>query len=295
MKHTRMMQLMYLLPVNIHQFGEEEEGAGAAPGTAESVAAGDGDQQNGTQPQEDDLSAEFEAMITGEGKYKDVFESRTQGIIDKRFKKSKAMEAEYDQLKTDHESVKGQHDRLSEAMKRKYGTETVDEAIAKMDAESMEAEAYERAVDVSVIKAERENEQLKKDLANANSRLQQRDDTYAQRVAFQKQVEKWRGEETEIKAVYPDFSLEEASANDKFAKLIASNVDMKTAYEVVFKDQIQQNAINNAQNKNRPKENAAEKNPKREFTIEKRAKDMTEEERKDAIQRMRRGEKVRLD
>ena len=45
-------------------------------------------------------------------------------------------------------------------------------------------------------------------------------------------------QEQEIKGIYPSFNLESEMQNPQFINLLRSNIDMRTAYEVIHKDDI---------------------------------------------------------
>ena len=45
-------------------------------------------------------------------------------------------------------------------------------------------------------------------------------------------------QEQDTKAVYPSFNLESEMQNPQFVNLLRSNVDVRTAYEVLHKDEI---------------------------------------------------------
>ena len=48
----------------------------------------------------------------------------------------------------------------------------------------------------------------------------------------------WMQEEQEAKKVYPSFNMQAEMQNPEFVKLLRSNVNVRTAYEVLHKDEI---------------------------------------------------------
>jgi hypothetical protein len=53
----------------------------------------------------------------------------------------------------------------------------------------------------------------------------------------------WMQQEQDTKAVYPSFSLEAEMQNPRFIDLLRSNIDVRTAYEVLHKDEIIRGAM----------------------------------------------------
>lgn len=51
-------------------------------------------------------------------------------------------------------------------------------------------------------------------------------------------VRQWQQEEQSLRETYPGFSLEQEMENGAFRRLLRSHVDMRTAYEVLHKDEI---------------------------------------------------------
>ncbi len=169
-----------------------------------------------------DRTAEFEKLIKGE--YKDQFSKRMHQIIDNRFKETKLLES---RLK-DAEPI---FDMLA----KKYGVDGKDlnklaEAI-EADDSYYEEEAVRRGVSVeqlkSIKKLERENESMRRALQD-----QQRREN-AERV-----YAGWVKQADEVKAIYPEFDLQEECRNDQFIGLLQNNVDVRTAYEVIHRDEI---------------------------------------------------------
>jgi hypothetical protein len=48
----------------------------------------------------------------------------------------------------------------------------------------------------------------------------------------------WNRQAEEVKSVYPGFDLQTELQNEKFRNLVLSNVDLRTAFEVVHRDEI---------------------------------------------------------
>lgn len=190
----------------------EEDGGRAAAG----------EEPPAEQAQPVDRRAQFERLIQEE--YKDEFTQRVQGIIDKRFKETKTLESKLEQLQP-----------VVEMLSAKYGVQSEDvgqlaKALEDDDA-YYEQEALEKGVSVETLKAmkrmERENAELRK-AVEQKEREEGARETYAN----------WMRQGTELKAVYPSFDFATEVQNPQFLSLLRSNVPVKTAYEVIHKDDI---------------------------------------------------------
>lgn len=188
---------------------QPEEAASAAEVQTETVA----------QP---DRNAEFEKLIKGE--YKDLYDARVQDTVQKRLKGTKETVDKYNALTP-----------TLELLAKKYGVDAADidaltKAISDDDA-YYEQEAMEKGMTVQqlkeVKKMERENAELKAQMEEA-----QRQENGKKLYAA------WMQQADEAKKVYPSFDLRTEMNNQKFVDLLRSNIDVRTAYEVVHKDEI---------------------------------------------------------
>jgi hypothetical protein len=169
-----------------------------------------------------DRNAKFEALIKGE--YKDLYDQRVSDTVQKRLKGSKETVDKYNELAP-----------TLEMLAKKYGVDASDiKALNKAieeDDSYYEEEALEKGMSVeqlkSVKKMERENAELKKAMEEQNRR-DNANKLYAQ----------WMEQEKSTKAVYPSFDLRTEMQNPKFLDLLRSNIDVKTAFEVLHKDEI---------------------------------------------------------
>ena len=170
----------------------------------------------------EDRNAKFEALIKGE--YKDLYDQRVQDTVQKRLKGSKENEAKLNSLTP-----------ILDMLAKKYGVDASDiKALNKAieeDDSYYEEEALEKGVSVEQLKAirkmERENAELKKQMEEQNRR-DNANKLYAQ----------WMEQEQQTKSVYPSFDLRTEMQNPKFVDLLRSNIDVKTAFEVIHKDEI---------------------------------------------------------
>ena len=181
----------------------------------------------------EDRNAKFEELIKGE--YKDLYDAKMQDTIQKRLKGTKETVDKYNALTP-----------TLEMLAKKYGVEASDiEALNRAIQEDdtyYEEEALEKGITVQQLKEirkmERENAELKRQMEEQN-RKENANRLYAQ----------WMEQEQQTKAVYPNFSLRDEMHNPKFVELLRSNIDVRTAYEVLHKDEIIQGAMQFAVNK----------------------------------------------
>lgn len=248
MKHTEW-------PLNLHLFdGDAGEGAAAAAGgDPEAEPADAGRAKNGRKSDlshvqygkraepdemEEDLeeeqaaaaqttkpvdrNAEFEKLIKGD--YKEAFDTRVQGIIDGRFRDFKTLQEQVGKLQPVMQLLSG-----------RYGVDATDvEALSRAveeDNSFYEEEAERRGLTVEQLKEmkriERENEAFRK-AQEERERVEQANRVYAG----------WMQQAEQAKQIYPAFDFETESRNKTFTDLLQSGVDVRTAYEVIHKDDI---------------------------------------------------------
>ena len=170
----------------------------------------------------EDRNAKFEALIKGE--FKDLYDAKMQDTIQKRLKGSKETVEKYEALAP-----------TLEILARKYGVDASDvnalnKAIEEDDS-YFEEEALEKGITVEQLKEirkmERENADLKRQMEEQNRR-ENASKVYAQ----------WMEQAEAAKSVYPSLDLRTELQNPQFVNLLRSNVDVKTAFEVLHKDEI---------------------------------------------------------
>lgn len=205
---------------------------GKAPDAEAAQQQGAVAQKESAQPAEVDPDKAFEALIKGE--YKDAFAKRTQRIIDDRFKQTKGLEAQVQQMEP-----------MLQMLAERYGVEDAKDLKAIMKAMEdddgyYEEEAARRDIPVSQLKQmkqmERENEQFRR--AQAEQERQQNADRIYQG---------WMQQSEQVKQTYGGFDLRSEIGNpetgERFVGLLRSGVDVKTAYEVIHKDEIMGGAM----------------------------------------------------
>ena len=239
--------------------------------------------------QQPDRNAEFEKLIKGE--YKDLYDARMQDTIQKRLKGTKETVDKYNALTP-----------TLELLAKKYGidandVEALNKAIEEDDA-YYEEEALEKGVTVEQLKEikkiEKENAELKKQMQEKNAK-EQGAKLYAQ----------WMDQAEKAKGIYPSFDLRAEMQNPKFVDLLRANIDVRTAYEVIHKDDIipaamhftaktvEQKLTNKIiANGARPTENGI--SSQSSAVVKSDVSQLSKADRAEIIRRVQRGEKIRF-
>ena len=237
----------------------------------------------------EDRNAKFEALIKGE--YKDLYDARMQDTIQKRLKGSKETVDKYNALTP-----------TLEMLARKYGVDATDiEALNKAieeDDSYYEDEALEKGMTVQQLKEVRKLERENAELKRAKDEQNRKDNA-------EKLYNRWINESNEAKKIYPSFDLNAEMQNPRFTDLLRNNIDVRTAYEVIHKDEIipaamhftakavEQKLTNKMiANGARPVENG---NSSQGATVTKSdVSQLSKEDRAEIIRRVARGEKIRF-
>ena len=235
----------------------------------------------------EDRNAKFEELIKGE--YKDLYDQKMQDTIQKRLKGTKDAVDKYNALTP-----------TLEMLARKYGVDASNiDALNKAiedDDSYYEQEALEKGISVEQLKEikklERENAEFKRERDEKN-RKENADKIYAQ----------WMDQAESTKQVYPSFDLQAEMQNPQFTNLLRNNIDVRTAYEVIHKDDIIAGAMQFAAKKAeqkvtnkiiangaRPAENG---NSSQGATVVKSdVSQLSRADRQEIIRRVQRGEKI---
>lgn len=236
-----------------------------------------------------DREAEFEKLIKGE--YKDLYDKRMSDTIQKRLKSTKETVDRYNELTP-----------TLDMLAKKYGVEASDiKALNKAiqdDDSYYEEEALERNLTVQQLKEIRKMERENAELRQAMQEQETKEN--ANRL-----YQSWMQQEQDIKQVYPSFTLEAEMANPQFQNLLRSGIDMKTAFEVIHKDEIlpaaMQFAMQTAEQKitnkiiangSRPAENGM--NSQSASLVKSDVSQLSKADRAEIIRRVQRGERIRF-
>ena len=236
-----------------------------------------------------DLNAEFEKLIKGQ--YKEQYDARMQDIIRRRLKGTQDTVDRYNALSP-----------TLEMLGKKYGVDPTDvnalnKAIQEDDS-YYEQEASERGISIQQLK---EIRRMERENANLRKQMQQRQ----ARENADKQYTAWMNQAEDAKKVYPSLDLRAEMNNPKFLDLLRSNIDVRTAYEVLHKDEIipaaMQFAAQTVESKlakkiasgaNRPSENGT--SSQSAAVVKSDVSQLSKADRQEIIRRVQRGEKIRF-
>ena len=236
-----------------------------------------------------DRNAEFEKLIKGE--YKDLYDARMQNAIRGRLKATEDTVNRFNALTP-----------TLELLAEKYGVDANDvEALNKAieeDESFFQDEALEKGMTVQQLKEfrkmQRENADLKRQMSDQQTK-ERAEMLYASWVD--------QGEKT--KTVYPSFDLKAEMENPRFVDLLRNNIDVRTAYEVLHKDEIIPAAMQftaktveqKLTNKiiaggQRPTENGM--NAQGAAVVKSDVSQLSKADRQEIIRRVQRGERIRF-
>lgn len=166
--------------------------------------------------------AEFEKLISGD--YKDMFDERVQGIINKRFKSAKQAE----------ETV-GKMQPLLDILGTKYGVEDGSvESIVK--ALENDTSFYEEAASAQGLSVEQYKHMQA--IERENCMLRQTREAAERQMQAEQTYNRWLQESETMKAQYPQFDFESEITNPDFMRLLSSGVGVKAAYQATHMDDI---------------------------------------------------------
>lgn len=234
-----------------------------------------------------DRNAEFEKLIKGE--YKDLYDARMQETIRSRLKGTKETVDKYNALTP-----------TLELLAQKYGVdvnniEALNKAIQDDDS-YFEEEALEKGLTVKQLKEikalKMENEELRRQDAERKNQ-ENRDRTYA----------RWMEQAKQAQQFYPSLNISEEAKNPQFLSLLNAGIDVKTAFEVIHKDEmipaamqytakaVEGKIVNSIRaNGSRPVENGM--SSQSAATVKRDVSQLTKADRLEVERRVRNGEKI---
>ena len=236
-----------------------------------------------------DRNAEFEKLIKGE--YKDLYDAKMQDTIKKRLKGTNETVEKYNALQP-----------ILEILGKKHGVDATDiNALSKAieeDDSYFEDEALEKGMTVQQLK------EFKK-MERENAELKAMKDEQKRQEEGKKLYSAWMQQAEEAQKVYPSFDLRAEMNNPRFLDLLRSNVDVRTAYEVIHKDEIIPAAMqftaqtvesklakSIASNGARPSENGM--SSQSAAVVKSDVSQLSKADRAEIIRRVQRGEKIRF-
>ena len=225
--------------------------------------------------------------------HKAQFDADVQQIVQQRLKNSKEAEDKLGKLAP-----------ILESVAKKYGKDPsdIDGLIAAYnDDDSLyEEEAERRGIPVEALKTI-------KDLERKYEQSQAVNEQTAAQMRFQQHVQMLAQQAEQAKQVYPGLDLRAELANDTFRRLVSPevNVDVRTAYEVVHRAELQnammqmatqktqQQVVNAIQaGQRRPVENGVQRAPG--LDVRDDPSKWTKQDRAEVRRRVRNGERIEL-
>ena len=171
--------------------------------------------------------AEWQKLISGE--YREQFQKQVQGIIDKRFAKTKGLEEQ-----------NGKYAALMGKVAGRYGLDPGD-----IDGISAAIDQDQKFLADQADKAGMTGEQYKRYNAavQENEQYRRMQEAQQREAQVQARVQGWQAEEKALKAQYPNFDLDAELRNKDFVGLLQRGVTMKHAYEVIHMDDMMRGAM----------------------------------------------------
>lgn len=218
--------------LDFHLFdGEGGEGAGETASTSEpkqdvstiQYGKSEGDGQAPSQVgsdnggQEEDLDAEFAALVGKGGKYHDVYGQKVSGVIQERFKNQADLQGQVDQITQD----------LSPIFMN-YGLKPGDYEGLK-NAVANDDSFYQAGAEKAGLDVEHYKEMLK--LKADSERLSQINDAYQREQAKQAKFAEWEADAEELQQAFPNFDLGlEIQNNEDFRNYLDYGASVHDAF-----------------------------------------------------------------
>lgn len=298
-----------LFKLNLRMFDGASSGAGDGDSSASGVTNSTAASANGNnlenvvygkQPNDpnsvanaEDAKAKYDSYRKGEGKQ--FIDKDIETAIRRRFK-------DYNTLKESNTKMQN----VMSALATRYGIDANDtDAISK--AIEDDDSYYEKAADNANMSVEHIKNMLK--LQSENAELRRFRAEEENRAEFNRKRAVWSAQAENAKAVYPNLDLDTEMDNEDFFDLLVRGVDVKTAFEVIHKDEIingavsltaqrtaqavQQQTVNNIRTKGlRPNESAG--SAQSGFVPKTDPSKWTKKDRQEIERRVMKGDKIYL-
>ena len=283
--------------LNLRLFdGAEGAGTGAAGAAPDGAgAAGNAVAPQVTTAEMEQRQSEFDAYIA---ENKDLYDARVEKQLQRRFRDT-------ERLRADSERLSKLTPMLS-LLHQRYGTKDGD-TDALFHAIEDDNAFYEQAAMEAGMSVEQYKEMAR--LERENAELRQVRETQEQNRRANETFQRWTQQAEDCKRFYPSFDLEEelqGETSQRFVDLLKSGVDVRTAFEVIHKDEIiggamaktaqviAQKTVNGIRSRGmRPQENGTSANGAA-VSVKTDVNKMTKKEREDIARRVMRGERIVL-
>lgn len=207
--------------------GGEGEGQAAAGqeraivyGKQDQAAAGQETETKVTSNTLEDKNAKFDELVKGE--YKEQFQKRMSGAINKRFAQMKSLQEQNESMQYVMEKLMG-----------RYGVSDIAKLNEAIDADDgyFEKEAMERGMSVEALK------ELKR--LQAENEQYHRQQAQAMEIQEQERINQmWSEQEVEMKQWMPGFDFHTEMENEAFRSMVLKGVDLKAAYQAAHFDEL---------------------------------------------------------
>lgn len=213
--------------INLQLFAEQADSQ-PATGTADAMMP-DGAAGDPAAPEGGDQPLSFDELVASNPEYKKALGAHVQDAIAKRFRNQQNLQAQIDSVNP-----------LLGLLSERYGVALKDDGSVNLEAlnekildddSAYEDEAFRRGMTVKDLKHMKQLEYQNASL-NRQAEARRRDDET--RAAYDALLA--QGEE--LKEIYPDFDLGTEMQNPDFGRLVAVDVPVRTAYEIIHKDEI---------------------------------------------------------
>ena len=204
-------------------------------GVVESGDSNGSDAAEHTGIPEEDPEAEFEKLISKDGKFRDAYEKRMRGAVMDRVRTTNQ---ELERRNSEREIYAGVFSELA----KKYGIDGNDPtAVANAfmnDPDRLEAEALERGMPTEELRRVKETERELAAVKSKEAARQEAEKKAKRDAAARRQYLAWINEGKELKAVYPEFDIAKESNNPEFVSAVRAGLSMKRAYEALHHDEL---------------------------------------------------------
>ena len=298
-----------LFKINLRMFDGASSGAGDGDSSASGVTNSTAASANGNnlenvvygkQPNNpnsvadaEDAKAKYDSYRKGEGKQ--FIDKDIETAIRRRFK-------DYNTLKESNTKMQN----IMSALATRYGIDANDtDALSKAIAD--DDSYYEKAADNANMSVEQYKKMMRIEAENAE--LQRIRAEEANRAEFNRRYAEWSAQAEGAKTVSPNLDLNAEMQNKDFFDLVNRGIDVKTAFEVIHKDEIingavsvtaqrtaqavQQQTVNNIRTKGlRPNESAG--SAQSGFVPKTDPSKWTKKDRQEIERRVMKGDKIYL-
>ena len=201
---------------------------GTAP--AENVAEAPTEEPVPAQQKPEDMEAEFDALVKGDGKFREIYGKRVQKAVRDR---SKGLRATADKFNSFAPAL--------EVMAARYGMSVDDPGLADRiagDKRLLEDLAMENGSTTDV----------EFELARARA-AQQRAEGLVQQIMADREMQGWMQQAEELQEEHPDFNLETELQNPEFQNLLRNGVTMNAAYMALHWNDVKARVVADAEKK----------------------------------------------